>query len=202
MRAAAAALGAMCAITFVPARVAAQDTARFGVTMGYPATIGVLWHLNERLAIRPEVNFLFGSETTETDVPEYLDDLIGDLDGFGFVPSLGRRERTFWSYRTGVSVLYTVSDAESVRTYVSPQFHYGRLGGGYDGISPLQLDVSDSQYAVAGVLGAQYTPTRRLSLFGELGLDYTRTNNNLLNTTSRRNTIGTTGRVGVVLYVG
>ena len=35
------------------ARVAsAQDARTFGVTMGYPATVGVLWHVNDKLAVR------------------------------------------------------------------------------------------------------------------------------------------------------
>ena len=44
----------------------AQDTRSFGVTMGYPASIGVLWHMNEAVAVRPEFAFDFFSSETET----------------------------------------------------------------------------------------------------------------------------------------
>ena len=34
----------------------AQDNPRVGLTMGYPTSIGVLWHVTDRIAIRPEID--------------------------------------------------------------------------------------------------------------------------------------------------
>ncbi len=34
-------------------RAYAQDDPRVGLTMGYPTSVGVLWHVTDRIAIRP-----------------------------------------------------------------------------------------------------------------------------------------------------
>jgi hypothetical protein len=62
----------------------AQDTRSFGVTMGYPASIGVLWHLSEGVAVRPELSFDFFSTETENDSP-----LGGDSSQDGHNVSVG-----------------------------------------------------------------------------------------------------------------
>ena len=36
-----------------PALVCAQDTHKVGITMGYPASVGLLWHASNKMAIRP-----------------------------------------------------------------------------------------------------------------------------------------------------
>src|SRR3954466_7973008 len=41
----------------LPRAAAAQDTPRFGVVMGYPAQLGVVWTIADRVAIRPELNW-------------------------------------------------------------------------------------------------------------------------------------------------
>ena len=40
----------LCGVT----GAAAQDGGKAGITMGYPASIGILWHAGDRVAIRPE----------------------------------------------------------------------------------------------------------------------------------------------------
>ena len=62
----------------------AQDTRSFGVTMGYPASIGVLWHVNDRVAVRPEFAFDFFSSDTETSSP-----IGGDSSQDGHTLSVG-----------------------------------------------------------------------------------------------------------------
>src|SRR4030088_2665279 len=34
----------------------AQDTPRVGISMGYPAAIGVIWQITDGLALRPEIS--------------------------------------------------------------------------------------------------------------------------------------------------
>jgi hypothetical protein len=50
---------------FSSARVRAQERGDVGITMGDPAAVGVLFHVSDSLAIRPEVSF----STTTTDIP-------------------------------------------------------------------------------------------------------------------------------------
>lgn len=35
---------------------AAQESGQVGVAMGYPGSIGIIWHASERMAIRPDFN--------------------------------------------------------------------------------------------------------------------------------------------------
>ena len=39
----------------------AQGAGKTGVTMGYPASIGVIWHASDKVAIRPELSLIGGS---------------------------------------------------------------------------------------------------------------------------------------------
>ena len=41
----------------VASEAQAQDTPRVGLTMGYPATVGVIWNVADRFALRPEMTF-------------------------------------------------------------------------------------------------------------------------------------------------
>ena len=53
----------LCSLLCV--RAASAQERSFGVTMGYPASIGVLWHMSEAVAVRPEFSFDFFSSETE-----------------------------------------------------------------------------------------------------------------------------------------
>ena len=39
----------------------AQDTGKAGVTLAYPASIGVIWHAGDNVAIRPDFTFSHSS---------------------------------------------------------------------------------------------------------------------------------------------
>src|SRR3954463_410790 len=52
------------ALTLTPRAAAAQDTPRVGIVMGYPAQVGVLWTVAEKLAIRPELSWTTSSSET------------------------------------------------------------------------------------------------------------------------------------------
>ena len=39
----------------------AQGAGKTGVTMGYPASIGIVWQASDKVAIRPELSFSGGS---------------------------------------------------------------------------------------------------------------------------------------------
>ena len=97
----------------------AQDTPRMGITMGYPAAIGVVWQPTDRIALRPEVtlskssgesilttSFTFGGTTTTTTSVISNDN---------------------WQAGVGLSALFYLTGHDALRTYVSPRWTYTRL---------------------------------------------------------------------------
>ena len=160
----------------------AQSNRRVGLTMGYPAAIGVLWHVSDRIAIRPEIDFsrvAVTSETTSTVFPG-----IGD-------------EVTSRIVKPAVSALIYLARRDELRTYVTPRFAYSSS-------DTSQSDQSSSTYFVSGSFGAQQQVGGQFAVFGELGLEYTRGTTRLsattLSITSRRSGIASRAGVGVALY--
>jgi hypothetical protein len=71
---------------------AAQDEGKVGITMGYPAAVGIIWHVSDTVAIRPELSF--SGSSSETDRAENITD--SESDG--------------WTLGTGISALFYVHD--------------------------------------------------------------------------------------------
>jgi hypothetical protein len=184
------------------APAAAQDAGQIGITMGYPAVIGVLWHVSDRIGIRPEVSLARGkSETSITlTVP-----VVGAPTTSDVVTSEN------WQVGTGVSALFYLVKGEALRTYVSPRFTYlrnsttGTAFASVPTIATAPTTVS-SNYGVSGSVGAQYALAKRFSVFGEAGLAYTRStvapDSTTFRSESKSRTIGLRSGVGVILYFG
>ena len=139
----------------------AQDAPKVGLTMGYPTSVGVLWQVADRVAVRPELS---------------LSHVSGDTSGVDLTntPTPLASDNTT-SVGTGVSALFYIGPREALRTYVSPRFSYSRSStSASSGTST--SDTAISSYQVTGSFGAQYTLGRRFGLFGEIGVGYTRTN--------------------------
>jgi len=161
---------------------AAQDSPRVGITMGYPASVGVMWHLSDRVALRPEFSFSLTDSSSES--------LIDD-------------ETNFWTLGTGVSVLFYSSLTDNLRTYVAPRFSYGRTSG-----NSSNTESTTDVYTFAGMFGAHYSLSRRFAAFGEVGVGYARQSGASTTTigaltnhiTSHGNAFGTRTGVGVILY--
>ena len=160
----------------------AQDDPRVGVTMGYPTAVGVLWHVTERIAIRPEIDFARSVATTETTSTTIL-------------PPNERDEAT--TVRPGISALIYVTRREGLRTYVTPRFSYISTDSS-------SSEIESSNYLVSGSIGAQHRLGDRFAIFGELGVEYarstTRLSSTFLSIETRRSTVGTRSGAGVVLY--
>lgn len=164
------------------ATATAQDSPRVGITMGYPASIGVLWHVADRIALRPEFSFTLTDTSSES--------LLND-------------ETNFWTLGAGVSVLFYSPMTDNLRTYVAPRFSYGRTSGDSN-----NTDSTTDIYTLAGMFGAQYSLGRRFAAFGEVGFSYARQNGTSATTigplttrvSSHGNAFGTRTGVGVVLY--
>ena len=86
-----------------PVTALGQEKGQVGLTMGYPASVGLVWHVAERVAVRPEFSF---SKST-SDAEEIID-----------ASSSG------WTLGVGISGLFYVSRADNLRTYVSPRYTY------------------------------------------------------------------------------
>lgn len=155
-----------------------------GITMAYPASIGVMWHATERVAIRPDLSFSFGtSESEATGVSGTSSDT--------------------WSLNIGVSALFYLKEWDNLRTYLAPRLGYSRGETTADSSSfgGLTAELTSSGFTLAGLFGASYRVHPRFSVFGETGVAFsdseTRTSAGFgARTDSQR--FGTTAGVGVV----
>lgn len=145
----------LAAWLFAGASARAQEPPKVGLVTGYPASIGVLWHASDAVALRPEVSFSKASG-----------DSTGS--GSGVVTSSSGTSATF-----GISGLFYVGKWESLRSYVSPRFMYGRQTSDsvYGGSSPISHSVATT-YVLSGSFGAEYALGRRFAVFGEAGFGY------------------------------
>jgi len=169
-------LAVCCGVLSVPA--SAQEHGDVGITIGYPAAVGVLWHVSDAVAIRPD--FRVSGSSTEP----------SGSDG--------------WTLGTGVSALLYMGAADNVRTYFSPRIDYQHSS---TSLSFLGIDQSRSANAwgVAGSFGAEYTPNRRFGVFGEIGFGYSRLKTDGLTTLTPDTTghgWGTRAGVGIIYYPG
>jgi hypothetical protein len=186
-------------MVLVGSSASAQESGQIGLSMGYPTSIAVIWHATERLGLRAETTCVFSSSETESPLLERE----ADTNGFG----------------VGLAGLFYVNRQDDVRAYVSPRFIYTKRTSEIEGPdvpivlpqvfplpSPLparDLSIETSGYSVAGSFGAQYSPNRRFSVFGELGLEYSQVESD----TSRRRALeteassfGPRAAVGIVWY--
>jgi hypothetical protein len=170
-----------CAFAVIAAIATAQDSGRLGLTTGYPAVIGIQWHISESTAIRPEVSFTTSSSSSQ---------------------SLTAASTDFSSFNTGVSVLLYSPVSDNLKLYVAPRFAYGRTSGSGD-----VVESTTDTYSVSGSFGGHYALGRRFAVFGEAGVQYSHQTGSVtssvtlpLHTTSRGDNVGTRTGVGVVLY--
>lgn len=177
-----------CLTLFGGSAARAQDKGKVGLTMGYPASVGVLWHVSDRIALRPELSISNSStETTLTPPVSGVSSTTTKIDG--------------WVFGTGLSGLFYISRSDNLATYVSPRVTYSRVTSN---IQPTLATVSDdvmSSYTATGSFGAQYSPGSRFGVFGEVGLGFSSSNNGsraISKTT--HHSWGTRTGVGVILY--
>jgi hypothetical protein len=154
---------AVSIVLFVGANALAQDAGQIGVTLGYPSAVGVIWHVTDNVAVRPEISFSTGSTESPT---SSLSGLSADLGGTSST-----------TVTAGVSGLFYFGEWDKLRAYVSPRYTYSRLTS--DSGSTFSTDARNSAYAVTGSFGAHYQPHRRFAVFGETGFGYTRTRTTL-----------------------
>jgi len=138
---------ALCSalLVCVPALAGAQDTSKIGITMGYPASVGLLWHATESVAIRPAITFTHASQDR---IP---------VDS--------------WSFGLDLGALFYVKKYDNVRTYISPRFSYTRTSSS---VTPTGSDLTSHSTGGVGAFGTQFAPSPRFSVYGEVGISVSR----------------------------
>jgi len=157
----------------------AQDKGKVGLTMGYPSSVGILFHVTDKIAIRPEFNFAQSSSDIET--------LIVDS------------ESSSWAIGTGVSALFYLRAWDDTQLYVSPRFTYTHNSTS----SEIGSEASSNSWGLMGSVGAQHKLGTRFAVFGEVGLGYSRSTigaGSLVVGEATASTLATRTGVGVILY--
>jgi len=170
-------------VTCAPA--GAQDSGKVGATIAYPGSIGLIWHASDSVAIRPA--FAFAHSDSEI--------------------SPGSSENESTTIALDLGVLFYVKKYDNVRTYVSPRFIYSRsTSTSTQTALPVglpEITTTSTTTGGAGVFGAQYAPTKRFSVFGEVGIAFNHRHSTSEPTGASEfttNTWGTTSGVGVIFY--
>jgi hypothetical protein len=149
----------------------AQDAGQAGITVGYPAAIGVIWHLGESFALRPDFSFLAGTN-----------------------PSI-----SVFTTTAAVSAIVYMSKPDTVRAYLSPRIGYQRDSSRpTDPSSP--DSPATGTYIVGGSAGVEVLVQKRIAIFGETGAAYSRSSTTFGDTTSTLQTFGTRAGVGMIFY--
>lgn len=160
------ALIAIAAVAVYATGASAQERGQVGLSMGYPGSIGIVWHVSDAVAVRPDFQFRGTS--------------IGDDSG-----------ETTTTVGIGISGLVYVAKRDALHMYVSPRFAYTRTtaelsAAVYTDLSASivssvtqvprvtlpTLKTTSSTKTIAGSFGAQYAVHKRFSVFGEAGLSY------------------------------
>jgi len=195
-------IGAIAAVTLgsLASPVSAQDEPRVGITMGYPASLDLVWQVNEGLALRPEL--VVSSSSNEITIMTAVPIINGGVTATTSQVSTNDN----WQASIGVSALFYVSKHDALRTYVSPRWAYTRVSSESGGVGSISSS-SGNVNTVTGSFGAQYALSRRFSVFGEVGAGYSRTTNkptggpvSSFATASTTDSVATRSGAGVVLY--
>ena len=160
----------------------AQDKGDVGISMGYPAAVGVVFHLTDNVALRPEISF--------TRISSESDSAFGDVSADNY------------TYEIGISGLLYVGRWDKLRAYVTPGYAYRRTGGSNDSVFPAVGSTTVSGHNFQGSFGAQYSLHEKFSMFGEAGLRYLaqQTRSTFSNGGTDFRSFGSRGAVGVIFY--
>lgn len=154
----------------VAASAWAQPARSVGVTMGYPTGVGVLWHVSDRIALRPDVSLTRSkAETTTTTV------VAPSIFGPGETITTSTTQ-TDWTTSAGLSVLVTIRDLDRLRLYAAPRVAWFRTETENDARANTlgAFNSENDGLQASGGLGAHYGFGDRAAAFGELGVYYTR----------------------------
>lgn len=138
-------------VFFVAASANGQEKGRTGLVIAYPTSVGFIWNVTDRIALRPDVSFTKATSES-TAVP------TASLDSY--------------SIETGFSALFYAKKWQDVAAYVAPRFAYSRSKA----TNTLASGGATVNWSYPGSVsfGIQYAVGQRFSVFGETGLEYSR----------------------------
>jgi hypothetical protein len=165
-------------VVLASSTAAAQEAGKVGLTMGFPAAVGVIWHATPRVALRPEFTFTHSSS-----------------EGLSV-------DSSTTAVGLGIGALFYVKKWDSVATYWTPRFAWGHATHEASSTFVVASEVTSNTYQYSGSFGAQGWIGQRFSAFGEVGLAYQRGTSKSANTGLRTtsDTLTTRAGVGVALY--
>ena len=195
------AMYAVAALILASGMANAQDRPQVGVTMTYPARIGVLWHITDRVAILPDValeRFSWESEFS-----------FGLTGPGSFIGSTSRATNITWELAPGANLLVDLARWDDVATYLTGGWSYLYLRetrtevttstGQGTSFPPSGTEVTkstDSGHETRGAFGVRYVPSRRFGIYGEVGVEYRKSSQTTLTSSTLRNR----GAVGAIFY--
>lgn len=162
-------------ILLAPAIATAQEERRVGLSMGYPASLGLLWHATDRVAVRPDVTFSTVSSEVE------------DRGGSGS------------AFSVGATVLFYTLQRDALSTYVAPSYLYAHSSN--ESASGLETTARTHQFG--GSFGVQYKLGERVRVFGETGLYFAANKteaDDVFDSELTSNRFGNRGAVGLIFY--
>ena len=152
-----------------------QERGQVGITMGYPASVGVVWHVADGVGIRPEISLV----QTSTDVTA-LTTLTFTTPSGTQTQQITRAEfeADSTTFGAGVSALLYLWKQEALSAFVTPRYAYthGTSTTAGSGATLAPTDITTTNHFFSGSFGAQYALSRKFSVYGEIGLGYTRSN--------------------------
>ena len=129
----------------------AQQDYRVGLVIGYPASVGVLWHVSEGVALRPDVAInRQSSESTSTVSTGYSP------------PQTSTSTTSGWNTSVGLSALFYLGPPADLRFYLTPRvaYQWSRTETETSPALPQLVDFESESdgFLAAGSFGAQYAP--------------------------------------------
>lgn len=168
-------IAAVCAALVVGvSNAAAQNGPNTGLVMASGTTVGLQIAAGENIAIRPNASFQRTSHEFD-----------GDSSGTS-------QTGTAWS--AGADLLFYVTRWDKTRLYVSPQYSYLRATS--------NSEAKATEHTAAVMVGAEHRLGTRFAVFGETGINWSRTRNTNsvgINTTVSKS-LNATSVVGGILF--
>lgn len=168
-----------------PFPAAAQEAGDFGLVATTSSSVGVVWQVLERLALRPEISF-----NTATIESEFLSE--GDTS----------------SVVGGISAIFTMRRWNDLSVYLSPRLQFSHSSTFSEAVSATvrsRFETSTNGYGVGGSFGAQYMLGERFAVFGETGVLFSRLTSEseqpiVFSDRRTTTTFGSRSAVGVTFY--
>jgi hypothetical protein len=132
-----------------PAAAFAQEKPQAGLVMNTAGAVSFIWHISERVALRPELGFSW-AKIDNSEIPA---------------------ESKSTLVTPAVSALFYMGPREDFRIYVVPRYAYARTHS--ESESPFSdSDQTVGTHSISGSVGAEYSAHRRFAVFGEVGLNF------------------------------